>query len=41
MMNTEEGHESTARAEVDLGLGQEANVETGLETTLETALGPI
>ena len=29
--NTEEGHESAARAEVDLGLGQEADIETGLE----------
>ena len=45
MMNAEEGHESAARAEVNLGLGQEADVETGLETaletTLETTLGPI
>ena len=36
-MNAEEGHESAARAEVNLGPGQEVDLETGLET----ALGPI
>ena len=40
MMNAGEGHQSAARAEVDLGPGQEANLETGLETGLETTLGP-
>ena len=37
MTNAEEGHKSAARAEVNLGLGQEVDVETGLETVL----GPI
>ena len=39
MTNAEEGRESAARAEVNLGLDQEADVETALETALETILG--
>ena len=37
MMNIREGHESTARAEVDLGPG----LKVDLGPSLETGLGPI
>ena len=39
MTNIGEGHESAARAEVDLGPGLEVNLGPGLETSLGAGLG--